>query len=91
MADPKAERVWPPSTHTVIALSILVLFAAQTIAPYIFPIPAEGQAPTLIVSASKVVENVFLLVIGYYFGSTQESKKKTDAIADAVAGGRPEQ
>jgi hypothetical protein len=71
-------------THTLLAFSIVGLFALTVILPYFVNVP-EGQAGTLIVSGGKVVETVVVLVLGYFFGSSAESKKKTDALASVAS------
>lgn len=72
------------SPHTALAFVIVGLFAVNSVLPYFVTVPA-GQGGTLIIGTGKVLETIVVLVLGYYFGSTKESAKKTDALADQAS------
>jgi hypothetical protein len=57
----------------VLALNIFVTFAIVIIASGFIKLPID---PALV----QVLTNIVLLMVGFYFGSSKDSQKKTDAI-----------
>lgn len=70
--------------RAVLAFLLVALFGAYSLLPYFVPIPA-GEAGTLIIGVTKVIENAVFLVLGFYFGSTVGSADKTKILADLAA------
>jgi hypothetical protein len=57
----------------ILALNIFVTFAVVIIASGFIKLPID---PALV----QVLTNIVLLMVGFYFGSSKESQKKTDAM-----------
>lgn len=67
----------------VLALNIFITFAVVIVASGFIKLPID---PALV----QVLTNIVLLMVGFYFGSSKESQKKTDAmIANPPAGPPP--
>lgn len=60
-----------------LALSVFALYALQAVLPYWLTLPTTGPGATLAVAAFEVTKTAFVLVIGYYFGSSKGSADKT--------------
>ncbi len=82
--------ILPPSDHerlsaprTMLAIGIFGLFAATVIFPYFQAVP-EGAATNLILTTSEILKAVLLLVVGFYFGTSQSSTRKDEVIAAQV-------
>ena len=67
------------SPRNIIALVIVAALVSTAFAPYFFNVP-NGRAGDLIVTGSKVLETIGVLVIGYFFGTTVSSSKKDETI-----------
>lgn len=83
--------VLPPSDHesllaprTLLAIGIFALFAATVLLPYFQDVPT-GAATNLILTTSEILKAVLLLVVGYFFGTSQSSARKDEVIAAQVA------
>lgn len=74
--------------RALLALSIVILFGAQSLLPYFVPVPG-GDGGMLIIGAQKVLESVVVFVLGWYFGSSQSSHDKDRTIADLSAKPEP--
>lgn len=82
--------VLPPSDHerllaprTLLAIGIFALFAATVLLPYFQDVPV-GAATNLILTTSEILKAVLLLVVGFYFGTSQSNARKDEVIAAQV-------
>jgi hypothetical protein len=57
----------------ILALNIFITFAAVIITSGFIKLPID---PALV----QVLTNIVLLMVGFYFGSSKDSQKKTDAM-----------
>jgi hypothetical protein len=60
----------------VLALNIFITFAVVIMLSYFIKIPVDGPLGQLL----ETLKNIVLLMVGFYFGSSKDSQKKTDAM-----------
>lgn len=78
LAHPEAcERLL--TARNLMALALVLVFAVQQLVPYWLEVPV-GRSADLLVSGQKTVETILVLIIGFYFGTSQSSAQKDSAI-----------
>lgn len=68
------------SPRNLIALLIILAFAFEIIAPYALVFPKSIQAQNMVLTTSKTVESVVMLVLAFFFGTTVNANKQADTI-----------
>lgn len=69
--------------HAALVVVVMLLFCVSYVFPFFFKVP-PGDAGVIILNSTKVIENVVLAVVFYYFGSTASNTKRNEAITDAA-------
>ena len=64
----------------ILALMTTVMVALATLTPYVIKLPETNL--NLIVQAQTTLWNGWLLILGFYFGTTIQSNKQNDAISN---------
>jgi hypothetical protein len=71
-----------------VAGSLALLFASASVfgavAPYFGLLPQTADT-TLLTQAQAAVQNITLIIIGFFFGGSVTSRKKDEAIANQAA------
>lgn len=77
--------------RNVIAFAIILLFGFEVAAPYLIKMPAkeDTEALNLILTSSKTVETVLVLVLGFFFGTTIGGQKKDETIRQQALAATP--
>lgn len=70
---------------SVLAISLLLLFAGQQIAVFLGMMPTDETSKTALIKGLSLLETALTLMLGYYFGSSASSRRKTDAMSAAIA------
>lgn len=86
VANDGHEHFWSP--RNIIAFAVLALFAFSVGAPYYLDFPKEVQAVNMLMNGTKTAENIMILVLGFYFGTTvNASRTAARAENNAAAAG----
>lgn len=67
------------SPRNLIAFAIVIATIVDVFAPYFFPVPL-GRNGDLIISGSKMLETVVMLVLAFFFGTTVGSQRQQETI-----------
>ena len=67
---------WVPGS---LAMIVTIMVALATLTPYAWPLPEKNM--NLIVQAQTTLWNGWLLILGFYFGTSATSRKTEDIMA----------
>ena len=75
-----------PNNHTriLIALVFIALYGVHTFLPWWVPMPKDPALGQMISSTTKNLENLVMLVAGFYLGSSAGSAMKDMAISNMM-------
>jgi uncharacterized protein (DUF697 family) len=74
---PAADEQW--TTAGVLAFTMTLMVAAAALVPYFVPIPEKNM--NLITQGQTTLWAGWLLMLGYYYGTSQNNTKKDSTIA----------
>lgn len=82
----KTERTLLERSGMMFAGAVVLMVAFVTAAPYLGYVPQGSESTlTLHLSVVQTILNVFLLVAGFFFGTSVGTLKKDTAIADQAS------
>lgn len=77
MSEPAADKEW--TTAGILAFTMTLMVAAAALVPYFVLIPEKNM--NLITQGQTTLWAGWLLMLGYYYGTSQNSSKKDSTIA----------
>lgn len=74
---------WAESVAGVLAVAVTIMVALAALTPYWLPIPEKNM--NLITQGQTTLWNGWLLILGFYFGTTNSQGKKDATIQTLAA------